>query len=76
MRWLIGPALCIPLLVEMWLLVEVVVWNIGPGAARVTAAQVQASTGEAFRWHAFAVPSASAQTTQSFQLELRPDDWG
>lgn len=52
-------------------IVEVVLWNIGPGAARVVSASVESETGEDWVWRDLAVPSTIPPGNETRQFLIR-----
>jgi hypothetical protein len=58
--------------------VEVVLWNIGPGAARVVVASATSDAGESWEWPGLGVPSTippGIQTTQQISRKVSPDEF-
>jgi hypothetical protein len=59
-------------------LIEVVLWNIGPGAARVVAASATSDTSESWEWPALGVPSTippGNETTQYIRRKVSPGEF-
>ncbi len=63
---------------EVWMIVQVVLWNIGPGPARIVKAEARSDRGETFEVATLGVPGtipAPNQTEQLFILKLHPDQF-